>query len=77
MTVRLFKGLNKNIVVLSCAIGLAAFAASLVAGLLRTHVGASAPFIYGGAISAISCAACDIHLINLLTRLDASSILHS
>lgn len=38
-----------------CMTGLAAFAASLIAGILWTTFGASAPFIYGGTMAAVSC----------------------
>lgn len=40
-----------------CLTGLCAFAASLIAGLLWTYVGASAPFIYGAVMATISCVA--------------------
>jgi len=40
-----------------CLTGLAAFFASLIAGLLWTHVGASAPFIYGAVMALLSCVA--------------------
>lgn len=37
------------------ALGIFAFLASLIAGLLWTYIGASAPFYYGAATSAIAC----------------------
>ncbi|MCX5678043.1 MAG: MFS transporter [Candidatus Omnitrophica bacterium] len=37
-----------------CITGFAAFFASLIAGLLWTHIGSSAPFIYGAAMAVIS-----------------------
>lgn len=40
-----------------CVIGLLAFLASLIAGLLWTHVGAPAPFLYGAVTAGISCIA--------------------
>jgi MFS family permease len=40
-----------------CLTGLAAFAASLIAGLLWTHVGVWAPFVYGAVMAVFSCAA--------------------
>lgn len=40
-----------------CLTGLAAFFASLIAGLLWTHIGSSAPFIYGAILALISSAA--------------------
>lgn len=40
-----------------CITGLAAFFASLVAGLLWTYIGAAAPFIYGSVMAALSCVA--------------------
>lgn len=40
-----------------CVIGLLAFLASLIAGLLWTHIGAPAPFLYGAAMAGISCIA--------------------
>ena len=36
-------------------LGIFAFFASLIAGLLWTHIGAPAPFYYGAAMSAVSC----------------------
>jgi MFS family permease len=36
------------------AVGLTTFAASLIAGLLWTYIGAFAPFVYGGAMSLIA-----------------------
>ena len=38
-------------------LGIFAFFASLIAGLLWTHIGAPAPFYYGAAMSAVSCLA--------------------
>jgi MFS family permease len=38
-----------------CLTGLCAFFASLIAGLLWTYAGASAPFIYGAVMAALSC----------------------
>lgn len=40
-----------------CTIGFFSFFASLIAGLLWTHIGASAPFIYGAITATASCAA--------------------
>lgn len=39
-----------------CFVGLATFFASLIAGLLWTYLGSSAPFIYGAIMAVISCA---------------------
>lgn len=41
----------------NCIIGILTFFASLAAGLLWTHIGASAPFLYGAIMAVVSCIA--------------------